>query len=485
MIWIIVLLGFILRTYRISDFMGFWYDQGRDGLTIWNLIHHGKFFLIGPTTGIEGIFLGPFYYYLITPFYALGQGSPVYPAIFLAGLNCAAIYLVYRITKKFAGNLAGLAAATFYAFSFQLIGASRWLSNPTPLPFFALLAIWSLVELVHSSKKTRVWALLGLAVGLSLQLEAASATFFLPVTIIALLVYRQDLIFSARKLFALLGFFGLTLLPQILFNIRNQNILLRAFYTFLFSEKSFQPTVTNFYQHRVAFYYEIFTNKFFLDKGLILPSVLAVLVMAIVVRKKLPNKFIAVLLLWWFTPVIILLFYHGNHGYVWDYYFTGVFPIICILLGSILAIFLVNVKSIGRFLPLVILVIFLAQNLSASKKYYLGSGGAFITLTWEKAAVDWMYQDTGKTPFNTDEYVPPMIPYAYQYLLLWRGQQYGVVPKTELVKRLYTLHEPDTDHQTLLNTWMTRQAGIGSIEKTKEFGSLTVERRVRFDVNAK
>ena len=63
--------AFVLRIYRINDLLAFHFDQGRDALVIWDLWHNGKPFLIGPVTGLTGIFLGPFYYYLISPFYLI------------------------------------------------------------------------------------------------------------------------------------------------------------------------------------------------------------------------------------------------------------------------------------------------------------------------------------------------------------------------------------------------------------------------------
>ena len=71
LILIIILFAFILRIYRIGELLNFHYDQGRDALIIWDLIKNGKLFLIGPVTGLEGIFLGPFYYYLIAKQYCL------------------------------------------------------------------------------------------------------------------------------------------------------------------------------------------------------------------------------------------------------------------------------------------------------------------------------------------------------------------------------------------------------------------------------
>ena len=58
----IILVGaFFIRAYRTGDLLRFYFDQGRDALVIWKLWHEGKPFLIGPVTGLAGIFLGPFY----------------------------------------------------------------------------------------------------------------------------------------------------------------------------------------------------------------------------------------------------------------------------------------------------------------------------------------------------------------------------------------------------------------------------------------
>src|SRR3990167_5880358 len=83
--------AFFVRAYRTEDLLRFYFDQGRDALVIWRLLHEGKLFLIGPVTGLAGIFLGPLYYYLILPFYLMGGGNPVYPAVFLALLTTIAI----------------------------------------------------------------------------------------------------------------------------------------------------------------------------------------------------------------------------------------------------------------------------------------------------------------------------------------------------------------------------------------------------------
>ena len=111
LLFLILSFSAFFRLYRLNTFLGFWYDQGRDALVIWDFIYHGKFFLIGPVTGIEGIFLGPFYYYLLSPFYFLGGGNPVWAAAGLCSIAVGAVFLLFYLGKKFWGYPVGLLAA--------------------------------------------------------------------------------------------------------------------------------------------------------------------------------------------------------------------------------------------------------------------------------------------------------------------------------------------------------------------------------------
>src|SRR5258708_39527082 len=94
---IILIAGFFIRVYRLPQILGFYFDQGRDALVIWDLIHSHKFFLIGPTTGLAGIFRGPYYYYLIAPFYWLGRGDPVWPSVFFGLTTLISVWFFYYL----------------------------------------------------------------------------------------------------------------------------------------------------------------------------------------------------------------------------------------------------------------------------------------------------------------------------------------------------------------------------------------------------
>jgi 4-amino-4-deoxy-L-arabinose transferase-like glycosyltransferase len=483
LLWIILICALFFRVYRVSELTGFYYDQGRDALVIWNLWHSHKPFLIGPTTGIEGIFLGPFYYYLIAPFYLLGNGNPVFPALALAVINVIGIYVVYLIGEKFFHPLTGILAAFFLAFSFPLVAAHRWLSNPTPLPLFSALAVLFLLRLTTQNKHGLTWLFLGLCLGLSLQLEAASAVFFLPATLLILFLFRRQVIWGIGWLHALFGF-CLTLIPQLWFNFRHDNLLIDAFAKFLVADKSFAPVLSDFYPQRLLFYFDSFFQKFFYDRGWAVFFGVFLLLVGIIYRKKVFTKSANVLLIWIVTPLIALLFYHGNHGYIWNYYFTGVYSLFVLLVAWIITQTFLFKTPLFHLLSGLFILAFIITNQSLVFRNLSAplTADTAINLGTSKAAVDWIYADAAGRQFNVDVYVPPVVPYAYDYLFLWRGQtRYHTAPAVGRTSLLYLLYESDPSHPERLTAWLDRQAGIAESVTAVGFGGVTVERRERLN----
>lgn len=228
LILIILLLAFILRTYRIEALLDFHYDQGRDAKIIWDMWHNGKLFLIGPTTGLDGIFLGPFYYYLIAPFYLIGGGNPVIPSLFLSFLVTLSLFILYLTGVEIGGKITGFTALVIGTFSNHLIFSGRWLSNPTPILLTSILIFFLMLKIIKSTKNY-YWYLVYLLVGLSLQFELASAVFYLPILLVFTVWQRKKL--NIRLFIISSAFLIITLLPQIIFNFKHDNILVNNIVT--------------------------------------------------------------------------------------------------------------------------------------------------------------------------------------------------------------------------------------------------------------
>ena len=187
------------------------------------------------------------------------------------------------------------------------------------------------------------------------------------------------------------------------------------------------------------------------------------------------NKF-KVLFFLFLAPFIGTLFFVSNLGGFYDYYFTGYY-LIFILFFSTVFIKITQYKF-GKYILLLFLLIFVYKNfVSYSSEYQKPINHAeIIAFKNQELAIDWIKNDvTGD--FNVDVYVPPVIPYAYDYLFLWKS----LGNQEKQAKLLYTLYEVDPPHPERLNAWLARQEGIGNVVYEERFGGITVQRRERIN----
>lgn len=486
---LVIILSFasFLRLYRINDLLGFWYDQGRDALVIWDFIYKGKAFLIGPTTGIAGIFRGPWYYWLITPFYWLGNGNPVYPLIFLILTTIAAIAIIYYLGYKIQGKSTGILAAIIASFSFYIIDASKWLSNPTPMLLISLIIVWAMLKVMDGKKWG--WPIIFFCFGLSLfNFGSSGELFYLPAILIFAIwtILRQG--FGGKSslnwkiVFISLISFIITFAPLVIFDFKHQGILRTNIYQSFVSEKSFAMPIESFLAKRTSFYYETFTRKIFDYRGLQEKSILIIvgLWFLISLPKYIKNKKVIPLIILLMSPIIGLYFFQGNEGVLYDYYFTGYYLIFILLFAIVLGD--IWRFAIGKIFILYFIYLFLNSNLSILLPRLIdkSTGPESIVLSNQKKAIDWVYNNADNRNFNVDVYVPPVIPYAYDYLFRWLGTtKYHKLPDDSQVKLLYTLYEADSGSPERLQAWLNRQKGIGKVLKEQRYGGITVQERLR------
>jgi len=425
-VFAILAIALLIRVYRIGELLGFYFDQGRDALVIWDFWKNGKLFLIGPTTGIEGVFRGPWYYWLIAPFYILGDGNPVWPSVFLSATSVMGAFLAYKIADKLAGKWAGITALVISGFSLNLAAFAVYLffKDKKKLPGVKTIAI---------------------------------SLFFL----------------------------GLTFAPQILFDLRHEGILRGTISKFLFQEGSFKLTFWEIAKIRFPFYYDVFFSKLFQSMANAKAIFAIIFGLLLFYKRKAIIKdkrfvLVAILLA---SPIVGMLFFQGNYGNVYDYYFTGYYLIFVVFFSSVFGLFSKYIW--GKALILIFLALFLKDNLPIVRNYIVSGvdGPTTIAFGNQKQAVDWIYQDAGGREFNTDVYVPPVIPYAYDYLFKWYGStHYAYVPKVEQISLLYTLYEVDPPHPERLTAWLKRQETIGKIEKEERYGGIIVQKRERYEI---
>ena len=258
---LVLFVSFFVRAYRVNDLLQFYFDQGRDALVIWKFWHEGKFFLIGPVTGLAGIFLGPFYYYLIAPFYLIGGGNPTYPAILLAFITTLAVFFLYLLGKSMHSRSAGIFAATIAGFSYFIVTGSRWLSNPTPIYLSSVLLLFSMWKIASGANR-KWWIAIALLIGISLHFESASAVFYIPMIIVFAFFNLNNLPDKKNLMLSGLTFFA-TLIPQILFNFRHENLLFNNFSKLFFQEKAFRGITMFIFEEKIKYFWRTFTTKLY------------------------------------------------------------------------------------------------------------------------------------------------------------------------------------------------------------------------------
>lgn len=482
---LILVAAFYLRVHRLDQLIGFYYDQGRDALVIWDLWKNGEQFLIGPTTGIAGIFRGPFYYWLITPFYALGAGNPVWPSVFLSATAVAAIALAIYLSYELEGWRSALIVGTLSSFSFYMVYAARWLSNPTPMLLISMCLVFSMFEITKGKKW--YWAAVGLLLGLAMQFGSAAEVFYY-VAVGAFALWQRKNLPTLKIALISLGLLFFTYAPQILFDIRNDGILSGNIRKFLFEDKSFRGGFWEMVKIRFPFYVDVFFSKLFPTDHTPWKYALGLALLSLGLNWKTLFKdkrfvFVSVLMA---APIIGMLFFQGNQGNVYDYYFTGYYMVFLLLISVLLGY--MARRTMGLVLVLILLVIFWRQNFNLTKNYVSAGadGESHISLGNELQAVDWVINDAKKAglEFNVDVYVPPVIPYAYDYLFLWQttlkcgDSRCGQVLDRQ-VPLLYTVFEVDNPHPERLEAWLARQKGIGTVLEETRFGGITVQRRER------
>ncbi len=201
---LILILAAYLRLYKISGYMTFLGDEGRDVLVVKRMIVDHKFTLLGPTASVGGFFLGPIYYYFMLPFLWAWQLDPTGPAVMVALFGIATVFLVFLLGSELFNPWAGLGAASLYALSPVVIAYSRSSWNPNLVPFFSTLLIYMLWRTV---KYPKWWHFLGIGILLGIGLQLHYLFLFLfPVVGIWFLLYGRSRKYLGFYLLGIVGF---------------------------------------------------------------------------------------------------------------------------------------------------------------------------------------------------------------------------------------------------------------------------------------
>lgn len=414
-----IVLAFVLRALFIyQGGVSFHYDMARDAFEaeqIWKS-HHLK--ILGPPTSTPGLYHGVLYYYLIAPFYGLGNGDPKAVAVFLSLINSLTVIPIFLLAKDlFRSNKLALLAGFLFAVSFEATQYAPWISNPTPAVlavalFFLFLRLW------QKGKNYGLY-LSVLSAAFSTQFQFFLIYLFVLIPIFGI-IFKIKVHIKQAGLSCLIAALGLAnfFLAAIKFKTLG-NILLGFLNIGTSQQIEFRPQFSEALLNYINRFTELFTSNFF-PTSVLLGGILAIVVVYFIRRSHL-------LLFYLFSNLPIFLF--GGH--------TNTYANVGLLVPAILSV-IVLLKSIWKFnkaLALAFIFVSLISNLYAIFKY--NPDGQIIlvipndmNLKNELKLIDQTYKEASGSAFSINTLTLPLwTNTTWAYLYSWYGKnKYGYVP---------------------------------------------------------
>jgi len=421
----VLLLSGWIRYQQTKNFnTAFTYDQSRDMLDIRVLGEFKDLAVLGPTTSINGLRLGPFYYYFNLPAYWIGNGNPqllVYWNIFLFLFTGGFIFWFFR--KR--NITTGLFVSTLFLTAPQLFSMTRYFWNANMAAYLStyfFLAVWYFLE--KRDKKAAI--LLGVSAGLLTQFEAAFGIVCVAFSFLLLLINSKKKINDGK--FFLIGLIP-WFLPQILLEIKNKFQMTKLLLGVFSGTNDVLGEKLSFIKI-IQLHFE--TIKSFFEGQLVLPygwGLLVVILAAVIILlskdfRKIGKYLLGFLL---FAFIFYVAIYHHELKH---WYLDSLRVWYCFVIGLALSI-LAREKKLIKFIPYLFWVLIVYSSgkdqLLAAK---MNTSDDPKNLNNLIKSVDWVYQKNEGKGFEAYNYVPEIYDYPYQYLYWWYGiKKYGYMPE--------------------------------------------------------
>lgn len=222
-----ILINLYLCAYPVlHNDVGYNTDTARDLLILQDVVSTHKLPLIGPHSGLTGLFHGPLWVYINLPAFILGNGNPVVMGWFWVFLIACAVFATYFVGKKLFNEYVGLFSAL--VISLMSISYSSGLLNPFGAVIFSPLFFYFFYKYVKLGKP--IYLILSFFVtGILIQFEVV---FGGPILILSLL-FLLFFLFKKKKLKHLFSALILIipLSTYIVFELRHNFLQLRSIIT--------------------------------------------------------------------------------------------------------------------------------------------------------------------------------------------------------------------------------------------------------------
>ena len=440
--WIFILIGFkrikkllpfllilgvfiAFRSINLPDRLGFGWDQERDANAASNILL-GDFTLIGPRIqGPGGFYLPPYFFYLLSPFYAIAGGGPLATVYFVIFISVAFFTVSYLIlTKIFSKNTAlvflGIWAINPLAVSIDTIA---W--NPVMVPVMFILFLYAVYLYFKNNKKGYLW-LIGILYGLGISFHMQFIFYGLMLVPLFIEIFRRKKYFHI--LIVVAGTL-LTFVPVLIFDLRHNFINLSLILGYLKNQVDV-TRVLPVWDRTTSFILGIDPKRFV---SLVFLVLVLLGIIALIRKAKNgvhKNIFIGLGLIW--TVSLPLFFIVSKNPS--DYYFNFMLPIFVLVFSQ----FIDLSKKKGVLIAILIGILFSYNSIHLLKDSHYNLRSKINSALFLKEITK------GGTPFNISFNVPANEDSGFRYMLKYYKVNYTGDPKDTLFEYLIPYNRVST-----------------------------------------
>lgn len=354
----IFLLHIFLRLYLLFQRANFGWDQIDSAWAAKNIIVDKHFIVNGPVAkGNSGIYVGPFYFYLISIFYFFTNLDPIASPIFQSTLSILNLLILFYVTKKIFSSQIALIASIINVFSVTVMNADRVQSAYYLIVPISYLIFYTLYKIICGEIK--YIPLLAIFAGLSFHIDFTSV--FYPILIFLSLPFFPRNRKTLKYILISIPIFILFFLPSILIEISTKHstpnnlvYLFQTSYHGLHLRRVLQTVHDGFISFEQILQFRFFRPFIFL----ILPIFMAVYYMKNSKRQSLLLFYL--ISLWILVPWLVLSTYAGE---LTDYYFSLPRDIVIAILAYLTVVLFRRKGTLYKIIPAVFWAVYMVYGL--------------------------------------------------------------------------------------------------------------------------
>ena len=416
----------------------FWYDSARDILQAVDNLK--KVTLIGPTSGIPGIFYGPHWIWFQS-FPLIFSRDPKLVALIVLILPyfIGFVFLLYKLSK-YLGKMNSIFLWLLFMYGYSNYTTYLW--QPHLAPVFLLTAVFILINIdfAKSDRKNRLKILIfGIILGFLVNFHISFGIGVIIGSLVFLVLesLKKNKKEILRNIAVSLTGILIVCVPNILFEFRHDFLQSKALWKTLEQGILHNKAVVD----QVGLSQGDILHQFFLQVPSTLlnlsPTIIFLIYFLFIIpviynfsfkKDKLNEKEGRILRYLLTISASILMVYLSTRNPVWTYHFVGVETIYLLLLGLI-------IKKI-QMPEKIIFALFLIVAVSYIMKYQKESqvpARSISSLSTKQFIVEQIFDDSLGTPFVYKAYSSAIYTFDYDYLFEWvGGEKYGYVPEKEV-----------------------------------------------------